>query len=31
MKVEVLGGGPAGLYSAILIKKSNPNAEIRVI
>ena len=31
MKVEILGGGPAGLYSAILIKKSNPNAEIRVI
>lgn len=31
MKVEVLGGGPAGLYSAILIKKSNPNAQIRVI
>ena len=31
MKVDVLGGGPAGLYSAILIKKSNPDAEIRVI
>ena len=31
MKVEVLGGGPAGLYSAILIKKANPNAQIRVV
>jgi anthraniloyl-CoA monooxygenase len=30
MKVEVLGGGPAGLYSAILIKKSFPDAAIRV-
>ena len=30
MKVEVLGGGPAGLYSAILIKKSFPNAHIHV-
>ncbi|MBL8382086.1 MAG: bifunctional salicylyl-CoA 5-hydroxylase/oxidoreductase [Burkholderiales bacterium] len=30
MKVEVLGGGPAGLYSAILIKKSFPDARIRV-
>ena len=30
MKVEVLGGGPAGLYAAILIKKSFPNAQIHV-
>jgi anthraniloyl-CoA monooxygenase len=30
MKVEVLGGGPAGLFSAILIKKSWPNARIHV-
>ena len=30
MKVEVLGGGPAGLYAAILIKKSLPNAQIHV-
>ncbi len=30
MKIEVLGGGPAGLYSAILIKKSFPDARIRV-
>ena len=31
MKIEVLGGGPAGLYSAILIKKSFPAAQIRVV
>ena len=31
MNIEVLGGGPAGLYSAILIKKSYPHARIRVI
>ena len=30
MKVEVLGGGPAGLYAAILIKKSLPGAQIHV-
>ena len=30
MKIEVLGGGPAGLYAAILIKKSFPNAKIHV-
>ncbi len=31
MKIEVIGGGPAGLYSAILLKKSFPDAAIQVI
>ena len=30
MNIDVLGGGPAGLFSAILIKKSHPEARIRV-
>ena len=30
MKIDILGGGPAGLFSAILIKKSRPDARIRV-
>ncbi|MDJ0949720.1 MAG: bifunctional salicylyl-CoA 5-hydroxylase/oxidoreductase [Alphaproteobacteria bacterium] len=31
MKINCLGGGPAGLYFAILMKKAYPAAEIRVI
>src|SRR6516165_2214662 len=30
MKVAIIGGGPAGLYSAILLKKQRPEAEITV-
>src|SRR3712207_5685850 len=30
MKVAVIGGGPAGLYFAILMKKQRPAAEITV-
>lgn len=30
MKITVIGGGPGGLYSAILIKKAIPNAQIDV-
>src|SRR5436305_437917 len=30
MKIAVIGGGPAGLYSAILLKKQRPKADITV-
>jgi len=30
MKVAIIGGGPAGLYSAILLKKQRPETEITV-
>ncbi len=30
MRIEVIGGGPAGLYFAILMKKQRPDVEIRV-
>lgn len=31
MKIVILGGGPAGLYSGLLIKKTNPAHEITII
>ncbi|MFO7563862.1 MAG: bifunctional salicylyl-CoA 5-hydroxylase/oxidoreductase [Enhygromyxa sp.] len=31
MKVGIVGGGPAGLYSAILLKKARPEAEVTVV
>jgi anthraniloyl-CoA monooxygenase len=30
MKIAIIGGGPAGLYAAILLKKQRPHAEITV-
>src|SRR3954451_24979954 len=30
MKIAIIGGGPAGLYSAILLKKERPEAHITV-
>ncbi len=30
MKINIIGGGPAGLYFAILMKKSNPEDQITV-
>ena len=31
MRVEIVGGGPAGLYLAILLKKADRDAEVRVL
>src|SRR5260370_24109617 len=31
MKIVILGGGPAGLYFALLIKKANPRHDITII
>ena len=31
MRIDVIGGGPAGLYSAILLKKTFPQAQIEVV
>jgi anthraniloyl-CoA monooxygenase len=30
MKIAIIGGGPAGLYAAILLKKQRPEAEVMV-
>jgi anthraniloyl-CoA monooxygenase len=30
MKIAIIGGGPAGLYSAILLKKQRPQADITI-
>ena len=30
MRVEIVGGGPAGLYLGILLRKTDPSVEVRV-
>ena len=30
MKINIIGGGPAGMYFAILMKKADPSHEITV-
>lgn len=31
MKIGILGGGPAGLYFALLMKKSDPAHDVTVV
>ena len=31
MKIVILGAGPAGLYSALLLKKANPAHDITIL
>jgi len=31
MRITILGAGPAGLYCALLLKKADPRADVRVI
>ncbi len=31
MRVEIVGGGPAGLYLAILLRKADPGVDVRVL